>query len=64
MTFLRNAAVSAALVALFVLTPSSAPAAPCVGFSGVDDSDPFCGDVEWMKRANITFRCTATSYCP
>lgn len=39
-------------------------AAPCAGFTDVDDADPFCTSVAWMKNRGITLGCTATLYCP
>ena len=39
-------------------------AAPCAGFTDVQDTDPFCANVVWMKTRGITLGCTATLYCP
>ena len=52
----------------FVVAPV-ALAAPCGGFTDVDDTNPahapFCDSVEWMKNRGITLGCTSTTlYCP
>jgi hypothetical protein len=52
-----------------VAASPAAFAAPCGGFTDVDDSNPgqapFCGNVEWVKNRSITLGCTsATLYCP
>ena len=40
-------------------------AAPCVGFTDVDDSSAFCKNIEWLKNRAITLGCTSsTLYCP
>jgi hypothetical protein len=39
-------------------------AAPCAGFTDVDTSSSFCGNVEWLKNRGVTLGCTATTYCP
>jgi hypothetical protein len=40
-------------------------AAPCAGFTDVDDSSVFCPNVDWLKNRAITLGCTsATLYCP
>jgi len=46
------------------LSSTSAWAAPCAGFTDVDDTSPFCADVSWIKNRGITLGCTATAYCP
>ncbi len=46
------------------MLPNAAQAAPCVGFTDVDDANTFCKNVEWLKNRAITFGCTATQYCP
>lgn len=52
-----------ALVVL-ALAASTAYAAPCVGFADLDDSSPFCRNVEWIKNRKVTLGCTAANYCP
>ena len=42
----------------------AAMAAPCAGFTDVDDSSAFCVNVEWLKNRAITLGCTTTTYCP
>lgn len=54
----------AAGVLLALLLPLSAVAAPCAGFTDVDDSDLFCPNVTWMKNRSITLGCTTELYCP
>jgi hypothetical protein len=55
----------AAIVALGVaLAAPLVQAGPCAGFVDVDDSSPFCPNVEWIKNRSITLGCTATEYCP
>jgi len=52
---------------LFLLAAATAPAsaAPCAGFTDVDDTSAFCPNVEWLKNRAITLGCTsATSFCP
>lgn len=40
-------------------------AAPCAGFTDVEDTSPFCANVAWIKNRNITLGCSsATLYCP
>lgn len=39
-------------------------AAPCAGFSDVDDADPFCINVTWMKNRGVTLGCAVGLYCP
>src|SRR4029453_4515350 len=39
-------------------------AAPCAGFTDVNDTDPFCPNVAWIKSRGITLGCAATLYCP
>jgi hypothetical protein len=40
-------------------------AAPCSGFTDVDDSSVFCPNVDWLKNRAVTLGCTAsTLYCP
>lgn len=53
----------AALTWLAVASP--AMAAPCAGFTDVDDGSPFCPNVDWLKNRAVTLGCTsATEYCP
>jgi hypothetical protein len=39
-------------------------AAPCAGFTDVDDSSPFCANVAWIKNRGVTLGCAAGLYCP
>lgn len=62
--FVRRFLCAAALV--LPLAPASPlHAAPCAGFTDVDDSSTFCKNVEWLKNRGITLGCTSqTLYCP
>ncbi len=51
-------------LALACALPGVAAAAPCAGFADVEDSDPFCPSVEWMKNRAVTTGCGGPSYCP
>ncbi len=53
------------------LLSGSALAAPCGGFTDVDDTvygsgfNTFCSGVEWVKNRSVTIGCTSpTTYCP
>jgi hypothetical protein len=40
-------------------------ATPCAGFTDVDDTHGFCGNVAWIKNRGVTLGCTSTTlYCP
>ena len=39
-------------------------AAPCAGFTDLDDSSGFCNNVQWLVNRSITLGCTASLYCP
>lgn len=53
----------AAVLSLAAIPP--ALAAPCAGFTDVDDSSAFCPNVDWLKNRAITLGCTsATLFCP
>jgi hypothetical protein len=59
--------LSAAILAttITVIHPQAAVAAPCAGFTDVDDTSLFCPNVEWIKNRGVTLGCTsATAYCP
>jgi hypothetical protein len=50
---------------LLLLSGSASHAAPCAGFTDVEDTDPFCSSVDWLKNRSVTLGCTsATLYCP
>ncbi len=52
------------LVAWLTVT-SPALAAPCAGFTDVDDTHAFCPNVDWLKNRAITLGCTSTTlFCP
>lgn len=53
------------LIALALLAVSvPLAAAPCAGFTDVDDTSPFCPSVEWMTNRAITTGCAAGLFCP
>ena len=53
----------AVAIALALATPVEAT--PCVGFTDVDSTNPFCSNIEWLKNRGITIGCTSlTLYCP
>src|SRR5688572_8545537 len=52
------------LFAAFACVALPTMAAPCAGFTDVDDTDPFCVNVEWMKNRGITLGLTPTLYDP
>ena len=55
----------AAAVAVAAATP--AVAAPCGGFTDVDDTvvgPLFCENVQWVKNRGVAAGCTASTYCP
>lgn len=40
-------------------------AAPCSGFTDVDDASVFCPNVDWLRNRAVTLGCTsATLFCP
>lgn len=52
-------------VGLLVLVTPAAVAAPCAGFTDLEDTSAFCTNVEWARNRSITLGCTsATLYCP
>ena len=52
-----------ALAAAFASTGVSA--APCAGFTDVDDASVFCPNVHWLRNRQVTLGCTSTTlYCP
>lgn len=60
--------LAACVATIAVAVSGSASAAPCAGFTDVDDTIvgvPACQNVEWLKNRQITLGCTsATLYCP
>ena len=52
------------LTAILMSIALPAVAAPCAGFTDVNDTDPFCPNVAWIKSRGITLGCTARLYCP
>jgi hypothetical protein len=61
----RSTFARAGLWLFAAVCPPAALAAPCAGFSDVDDTSPFCASVAWMKNRGVTFGCgDGTTYCP
>ena len=52
------------LAFLLALPVPPALALPCAGFTDVDDTSPFCPNVEWLRNRGITLGCAANLYCP
>ena len=52
------------VVLSIALGAGSLHAAPCAGFTDVDDTSAFCPNVEWMKNRGITLGCAVNLYCP
>jgi len=50
--------------AFALVVPAAAQAAPCAGFTDVEDTSAFCPNVEWMKNRAITLGCAAGLFCP
>lgn len=57
-------ALRLAAVLLFAVATEHANAAPCAGFTDVEDTSPFCPSVSWMKSRGITLGCAPGLYCP
>ncbi|HVF63172.1 MAG TPA: RHS repeat-associated core domain-containing protein [Casimicrobiaceae bacterium] len=53
-------------LALAIASASALPAmaAPCAGFTDVDDTSPFCANIAWLKNRGITLGCGPNVYCP
>lgn len=57
----------ASVLALSVAFANPIFAAPCAGFTDVDDTvvgTEFCQNVEWIRNRGVTLGCTSTTYCP
>jgi hypothetical protein len=61
---MRRLAAFVAIAVFALALPLQAAAAPCAGFTDVDDADPFCANVAWIKNRNITLGCAVGLYCP
>ena len=53
-----------AVAAALLLFLPQVQAAPCAGFTDVEDTDPFCANVAWLKSRNVTLGCAVSLYCP
>lgn len=50
---------------LLAILPPSVHAAPCAGFTDVQDTSAFCANVTWLRNRAITLGCISTTlYCP
>ena len=47
-------AIRAILAAALSLCAAIASAAPCAGFTDLDDGSPFCASVQWLRNQGIT----------
>ena len=62
---IRVPAARLVLLGLLALEAPTTLAAPCAGFTDVQDTDLFCTAVEWIRNRGVTVGCTSTSvYCP
>jgi hypothetical protein len=61
--FMRPTRV-ALLAFLLALPVAPALALPCAGFTDVEDTSPFCPNVEWLRNRGVTLGCAANLYCP
>ena len=62
---IRRVFAAAGVAFVLAIATASAQAAPCAGFTDVQDTDTFCPNVEWVKNRGITLGCTSsTLYCP
>ena len=61
---MRRFFVRTAFASILAMGPTSAVAAPCAGFSDVQDTDAFCTAVEWLRNRNVTLGCGTGVYCP
>ena len=54
-----------AIAAILACTSNAVMALPCAGFTDIEDTSPFCPNVEWLKNRAVTTGCTSTTlYCP
>jgi hypothetical protein len=50
---------------IWIAAAPAAVAAPCAGFTDIDDTEPLCPSVDWLRNRAITLGCTSsTQYCP
>jgi len=52
------------LLGAILLASPAAQGAPCAGFTDVDDTSPYCVNVEWIRNRGITTGCAPGLYCP
>jgi hypothetical protein len=58
------ALIRSALALVLLSASVSVAAAPCAGFTDVEDTDAFCPNVTWIKNRTITLGCDVGLYCP
>lgn len=63
MKLMRTVCALVTVVAGVGLSPV-ASAAPCAGFTDVEDTSDFCPNVEWLRNRAITLGCDTNLYCP
>ena len=59
--------VHAGIVAASMLASAASMAAPCGGFTDVDDAqytEDFCAGPAWMRNRSVTLGCGLNTYCP
>ena len=56
--------IAMAGLGLLGLWTTAAHALPCAGFTDVEDTSPFCGNVTWLKNRGVTLGCAPGLYCP
>ena len=56
--------IAMAGLGLLGLWSTAAQALPCAGFTDVEDTSPFCGNVTWLKNRGVTLGCAPGLYCP
>jgi hypothetical protein len=60
-----SAWLGSVVVAMLLAAANTATAAPCAGFTDVDDTSTFCPSVEWLRNRTVTVGCTNTTvFCP
>ena len=57
-------AATTAVAAIAIAGTTAAIAAPCAGFTDVNDASPFCSNVAWINNRGVTLGCDTNLYCP
>lgn len=59
------AALARASIASLLMAASQTATALCSQFTDVDQSNPLCPNVDWLRNRGVTLGCTTTTlYCP